>query len=85
MLFIRSGLNKIRVLLEMFFEGNYCYRNLAGPWDVEIAKEIRPESIRAKHGNNRVLSGVHCTDLETDGSNECEYCFYILTPVLVTN
>ena len=51
--------------------------------DIEIAKEIRPESIRAKHGMNRVLSGIHCTDLECDGANECEYCFHIMTSVLV--
>jgi len=58
------------------------YRQLAGPWDIEIAKEIRPDSIRAKCGETRVLSGIHCTDLETDGESECEYCFQILEPVL---
>lgn len=60
----------------------YSFRQLAGPWDIEIAREIRPTSIRAKCGQNRILSGIHCTDLETDGPNECEYCFHIVEPVL---
>jgi len=59
------------------------FRQVCGPWDVEIARELRPESIRAKHGYNNVYSAVHCTDLETDGANECEYCFHILNSALL--
>jgi len=59
------------------------YRELAGPWDIEIAREIRPESIRAKYGRDRVLSGIHCTDLVQDGVNEVEYCFHIMNSMLV--
>lgn len=62
----------------------YSFRQLAGPWDIEIAKEIRPDCIRAKCGETRILSGIHCTDLETDGESECEYCFQIMEPVLPT-
>lgn len=60
-----------------------AFRDLAGPWDIEIAREIRPESIRAKHGRDRVLSGIHCTDLTQDGVSEVEYCFHIMSPALL--
>ena len=53
-------------------------RETAGPWDVDIAKEIRPQSIRGKFGENNVRSAVHCTDLPTDGVSDCEYCFRIM-------
>ena len=52
---------------------------LAGPWDIDMAKELRPESIRAKFGFDKVRSAVHCTDLPADGVTECEYCFNLLT------
>jgi nucleoside-diphosphate kinase len=54
------------------------FRETAGPWDVEIAKELRPQSIRGAFGETNVRSGVHCTDLPTDGASECEYCFRIM-------
>lgn len=30
------------------------FRQTAGPWDVEIAKELRPKTVRAKFGMDRV-------------------------------
>ena len=54
------------------------FRETAGPWDVDIAKEIRPQSIRGKYGETNVRSAIHCTDLPTDGVIECEYCFRIM-------
>ena len=51
------------------------FRETAGPWDVEIAKELRPQSLRGAYGESNVRSAVHCTDLPTDGVSECEYCF----------
>lgn len=56
------------------------FRQTAGPWDVDMAKELRPESLRALFGTDRVKSAVHCTDLVTDGLAECEYCFRIMKP-----
>jgi len=49
------------------------FRALCGPVDVEIAQAIRPNSLRARFGIDRVKNAVHCTDLPTDGLLECEY------------
>lgn len=54
------------------------FRVTAGPWDVDMAKELRPTSIRGKFGVDRILNGVHCTDLPDDAELECEYCFRLL-------
>ena len=53
-------------------------RQSAGPWDVEMAKELRPGSIRAQFGQDRVKNGIHCTDLPEDGILESQYFFDIL-------
>ena len=50
-------------------------RNLVGPQDPDIAKKLRPNTIRAKFGKNRVFNAVHCTDLEEDAVLECDYFF----------
>jgi nucleoside-diphosphate kinase len=55
------------------------FRQTAGPWDVQMAKELRPESLRAKFGQDNIRCGVRCTDLPTDGVSECEYVFKILS------
>lgn len=54
------------------------FRQTAGPWDVEMAKELRPNTIRGIYGIDRVRNVVHCTDLESDAVAECEYVFKIL-------
>jgi nucleoside-diphosphate kinase len=54
------------------------FRQTAGPWDVEMAKELRPGTLRAIYGQDRVRSGVHCTELEGDGAAECRYFFELL-------
>lgn len=54
------------------------FRQTAGPWDVEMAKELRPHTIRGIYGSDRVRNVVHCTDLESDAVSECEYVFKIL-------
>eukprot|EP00440_Ansanella_granifera_P065168 gb/GFBE01070664.1/.p1 GENE.gb/GFBE01070664.1/~~gb/GFBE01070664.1/.p1 ORF type:complete len:341 (+),score=86.00 gb/GFBE01070664.1/:1-1023(+) len=53
-------------------------RELCGPVDVEIAKHLRPNTIRACHGRDNVHNVVHCTDLPEDGILECQYFFSIL-------
>ena len=50
-------------------------RALAGPDDPDIAKALRPNTIRAKFGKNCVYNAIHCTDLEEDGIIECDYLF----------
>lgn len=54
------------------------FRQTAGPWDCDMAKELRPESVRGKLGEDNIRNALHCTDLPTDGVLECEYCFRIL-------
>lgn len=54
------------------------FRQLAGPIDPELARVLRPDSLRAKFGLNKVRNGVHCTDLEEDGQLEVQYFFTIL-------
>jgi nucleoside-diphosphate kinase len=55
-----------------------AFRKLCGPHDPEIAKHLRPESIRAKFGIDRVQNAIHCTDLPEDGVIDCEYFFSIM-------
>ncbi|EGB03788.1 hypothetical protein AURANDRAFT_59582 [Aureococcus anophagefferens] len=56
------------------------FRESCGPWDVNFAKEIRPQTIRAKFGIDGVKNAVHCTDLPDDGESEVRYFFEILNP-----
>lgn len=53
-------------------------RSLCGPADPEIAQQIRPHTLRAKFGINKIQNAVHCTDLEEDTQLEVEYFFKIL-------
>lgn len=39
------------------------FRDLCGPFDPEIARKLRPDSIRARFGIDRTRNAVHCTDL----------------------
>ncbi len=54
-------------------------REVCGPRDVELARFVRPATIRARFGVDRVLNAVHCTDLAEDGPLECSYVFNVLT------
>ena len=53
-------------------------RDLVGPWDVEMAKELKPDTLRARFGVSRTDNAVHVTDLEEDGPTECAYFFDLL-------
>lgn len=53
-------------------------RDLCGPHDVQVAKRLRPKSLRAQFGTSTVENAVHCTDLPEDGVLECQYFFDIL-------
>ena len=54
------------------------FRALCGPHDPDIAKTLRPKTIRANFGLDRVRNSVHCTDLPEDGVLECEFFFKVL-------
>jgi nucleoside-diphosphate kinase len=56
-----------------------AFRELCGPMDPEVARNLRPNTLRAKYGIDRVQNAVHCSDLPEDGSLEAEYFFKILS------
>lgn len=51
---------------------------IVGPWNIDIAKELFPYSIRAKYGLNDVQNAIHCTDLQSQIDLELQYMFQIL-------
>ncbi len=54
------------------------FRKDAGPFDVEVAKMLQPDTIRAKFGKDRIQNAIHCTDLPEESVNELSYFFDIL-------
>uniref|UniRef100_A0A0L8GNH0 Nucleoside diphosphate kinase-like domain-containing protein n=1 Tax=Octopus bimaculoides TaxID=37653 RepID=A0A0L8GNH0_OCTBM len=55
-----------------------AFREMTGPADPEIARHLRPRSLRALFGIDKIKNAVHCTDLPEDGILEVEYFFKIL-------
>ena len=53
-------------------------RHFCGPADPKVAQAIRPGTLRAKYGANKVQNAVHCTDLEGDGAFESNFMFEVL-------
>lgn len=62
--------------------GNNCVarfkKEVAGPRDPVIAKELEGDSIRALFGVDKVRNAIHCTDLPNDTQLELSYMFQIL-------
>ncbi|XP_071993838.1 nucleoside diphosphate kinase homolog 7 isoform X2 [Engystomops pustulosus] len=54
------------------------FREFSGPADPEIARHLRPRTLRAQFGKNKVKNAVHCTDLPEDAVLEVQYFFKIL-------
>ncbi|XP_017882099.1 nucleoside diphosphate kinase 7 isoform X2 [Ceratina calcarata] len=54
------------------------FRKLCGPMDPDIARQVRPDTLRAKYGKTKVQNAVHCSDLPEDGTLEVEYFYKIL-------
>ncbi|XP_074663884.1 nucleoside diphosphate kinase homolog 7 isoform X4 [Strix aluco] len=54
------------------------FRDFCGPSDPEIARHLRPTTLRAVFGKNKIQNAVHCTDLPEDGLLEVQYFFKIL-------
>jgi len=59
-------------------KANPEFRNFCGPMDPEIAKLLRPHTLRAKFGKSKVQNAVHCTDLPDDSNLELQYMFKII-------
>lgn len=55
-----------------------AFREMTGPADPEIARHLRPRTLRALFGQDKVKNSVHCTDLPEDGILEVEYFFKVL-------
>merc|ERR1719424_1335809 len=54
------------------------FRELCGPHDVDIARHLRPGTLRARFGEDGARNAVHCTDLEEDGELESRYIFELI-------
>uniref|UniRef100_A0A3B3RQ08 Nucleoside diphosphate kinase homolog 7 n=2 Tax=Paramormyrops kingsleyae TaxID=1676925 RepID=A0A3B3RQ08_9TELE len=54
------------------------FRDFCGPADPDIARHLRPATLRALYGKNKMQNAVHCTDLPEDGILEAQYFFKIL-------
>ena len=54
------------------------FREFCGPVDPEIARHLRPFTLRAQFGTDKIKNAVHCTDLPEDGLLEVEYFFKIM-------
>ena len=52
-------------------------REIAGPRDPEIARVLRPESLRARFGEDKQRNAVHVTDLPRDGPLEVDFFFHL--------
>ncbi|ORC93699.1 putative nucleoside diphosphate kinase [Trypanosoma theileri] len=50
-------------------------REVCGPFDPFIAKELRPKTIRAIFGVNRAENAVHCCDLPDEGPLYADFFF----------
>lgn len=59
-------------------DAHSMFREFAGPADPEIARHLRPDTLRAKFGQDKIKNAVHCTDLPDDAILEVEYFFKIL-------
>ncbi|CAI8031657.1 Nucleoside diphosphate kinase 7 [Geodia barretti] len=67
------------IALEVSGENSHgAFRELVGPSDPEIARHLRPHSIRAKFGEDKIKNALHCSDLPDDSALEVEYFFKIL-------
>ncbi|KAG1675105.1 Nucleoside diphosphate kinase 7 [Nymphon striatum] len=51
------------------------FREFVGPSDPEVAKSIRPDSLRAKYGTDRIRNAIHCSDLLEESIVETEFFF----------
>lgn len=54
------------------------FRTYVGPSDPEIARKIRPGTLRANYGQDKIKNALHCTDLPEDAKLELDYVFRIL-------
>lgn len=54
------------------------FRAFCGPADPHVGRILRPKTLRAMFGVDKVMNAVHCTDLREDTQLELEYFFKVL-------
>lgn len=54
------------------------FRTFVGPADPELGRKLRPGTLRASYGSDKIKNAVHCTDLPDDTYLELDYVFKIL-------
>jgi nucleoside-diphosphate kinase len=54
------------------------YTTCDAQFDSEVARVLRPQSVRAQFSQDRLRNAVHCTDIPEDGALECSYFFDVL-------
>jgi nucleoside-diphosphate kinase len=59
-----------------------AFREVCGPDDPEVARALRPKSLRAMYGMSRERNAVYCTDLPDDGRLECKYLIDVVAKSL---
>jgi nucleoside-diphosphate kinase len=59
------------------------FRAFSGPLSPELARTLRPDSLRSLFGSDTTQNAVHCTDLPEDGDMECRYIFETLFNIKV--
>lgn len=50
-------------------------RTFCGPYDSELAKQIRPHTLRGEFGIDKICNAVHCTDLKEAAKQELDFFF----------
>lgn len=67
------------IAMEITGENSHArFREFSGPVDPEIGRHLRPNTLRARFGTDKIRNAVHCTDLPEDGLLEVEYFFKIM-------
>ncbi|KAF0734032.1 hypothetical protein Ae201684_009205 [Aphanomyces euteiches] len=54
------------------------FQAFCGPFDVQVARELAPTSLRARFGHTNIQNAVHCTDTPEDGALESQFFFRVL-------
>ncbi|KAF0685002.1 Aste57867_23031 [Aphanomyces stellatus] len=54
------------------------FQAFCGPFDVQVARELAPASLRARYGHTNMQNAVHCSDCPEDGALESQFFFRVL-------
>ncbi|NWS06979.1 NDK7 kinase, partial [Motacilla alba] len=55
------------------FDPSKVFRDFCGPSDPVLARHLRPGTLRAVFGKDKIQNAVHCTDLPEDGLLEVRF------------